>query len=114
MGAIEDILARMRGDYLRACLARAASMSRLLARLEAWPSDSDAVAGLCHHFHGLAGAGASYGFGLLSEVGSRGERSAQTCLERGQAVSREDHDTFASLVEQVRRIAATQLPSPQP
>lgn len=106
MDAKHDALAILRADYARSCRMRTDVMAVLLARLEARPADRVALESLCHHFHGLAGAGASFGFVQVSDLGHRGECSALACLEHGLPTCAEDRAHWSHLLAAVREATA--------
>jgi diguanylate cyclase (GGDEF)-like protein len=70
----EPALSELRGEFVRGALQRLLRMREQLRSLEASPGDASLRHQLRLQFHGLAGAGSSYGFPAVTRLGLRGER----------------------------------------
>ena len=69
---LEQVLLRLRAEYLAESPARLAELRKYIAAFRA--GDSDASQTLIILFHRLAGSGGSYGFPEISEIGRTMER----------------------------------------
>jgi len=74
--ALEELRIRFRSNSL----ARLEEVSSLLDKLSANLSDTEALTRLLHHFHGLAGLGATYGYPLVSILAHQAERDVDELL----------------------------------
>lgn len=77
MGSWEEALHELRGEFVRNASARLERMRLLAAALRADPEDGGARHQLVLQFHGLAGAGTTYGFPEVTRLGLLGEQLAR-------------------------------------
>lgn len=110
----QPTLKNLRAIYARTCQDRVRSMANLLAQLEAQPADRGSLEVLYRHFHGLAGAGASFGFDQVTELGRRGEAGTRICLERQRPSQAEDRVQWARLIEAIRLATQPEPETAQP
>lgn len=85
MDELEDALRKLRGDFLVGAGTRLDEMEQALGRLAFDPGDSETARGLLRHFHGLAGAGGSYGLPQVSSLGGEGEHACHSMLDGADA-----------------------------
>jgi len=80
-----EAMVELRAAFLRESRTKLAAVADLVERLARTPSDTAALDELYRRFHGLAGAGSSYGFPEVSRLGAAGERSCAALLKDRRA-----------------------------
>lgn len=98
---IQEVLRKLRQDYLRDAPARVTEVRTLLESVRA--GDAVALDGLRRALHKLAGSGGSYGFDAVSAASRTGERIAKAALEDKRAATAQD---IAALDAVIADIAA--------
>lgn len=73
MASWEETLGELKAQFVESALQRVERMSGLLEALRADPNDGVACRELMIQFHGLAGAGTTYGFPEVTRLGLLGE-----------------------------------------
>ena len=89
---LDDLAVRFRDRSRR----RVEEMASLLDRQD--------MAGLTHHFHGLAGLGATYGFAEVSRLGDEGEGMLLAIRKEKRAATPEELEKLRELIEGLRRV----------
>jgi HPt (histidine-containing phosphotransfer) domain-containing protein len=88
---LDDLAVRFRDRSRR----RVEEMASLLDRQD--------IAGLAHHFHGLAGLGATYGFAEVSRLGDEGEGILIAIRKETRPATPKELETLRTLIEELRR-----------
>ena len=83
------LLDELRGRFRDTSRARVLAMAALLDELERNPADANALRQLGKHFHGLAGAGGTYGFPRVSELGDEAEGEILPMVRNAKAATAE-------------------------
>ncbi len=113
MGAWEDTLHELRGQYLAEAESKLGEAAALIERLTTSRGDHEALRALVRRFHGFAGSGTSYGFPVVTALGSEAENLLRPRLDRGEAPPALEIDrarqVLASLRQELSRPA-----SPEP
>ena len=100
-----------RDDFVRSSLLRLADMETLVDRLGA-PADLESVRALLGHFHGLSGAGGTYGFPGVTTLGQDGEASCRGVLSGAGSSVPADVVFWSDLVANLRSELSSD-PSPE-
>jgi CheY-like chemotaxis protein len=106
MSSWEEALHELKREFVRDSLERVEKMRGLLRALGAQPGDAGLRHALSVHFHGLAGAGSSYGLPEVSRLGLAGER----LLLEADAARPLDPGLLPSLGELIRDLALSLAP----
>jgi diguanylate cyclase (GGDEF)-like protein len=100
---LEEALDRFRVEFVRASLGRLAEMEALVDRLAAEPGDDASTRSILRHFHGLSGAGGSYGFPHVTELGHEGEAACDEFLAESGAAAADLAAHCSRLIQDLRR-----------
>jgi diguanylate cyclase (GGDEF)-like protein len=107
MESWEDAYGHLRAAFVHEAAARLDQVEKLLDTLAAAPADSTSFLELRRRFHAFAGAGTSYGFPEVTNLGLRGERECAALIRQGAAPAAEDLDRWRGLVKSLRDVFAS-------
>jgi len=102
MDDVEEALRQFRGEFVRASRERVGEMESLLDRLRWAAADGQVLQVLVSHFHGLVGAGGTYGFARISELAAQGELDCKRVQEAQAAAAPAEIDRWKGLVAEIR------------
>jgi diguanylate cyclase (GGDEF)-like protein len=108
MTTLDDELRALLEEFLASGAERADELASAVDRLASVPSDHAALTDLRRHFHRLAGAGATYDCGSISDLGRRGEATVAPILSASRAATETERAGIRLLIETVRAEFDTQ------
>ena len=108
MPTLDDELRELLGEFLASGAERADELTAALERLERVSGDPAALTDLRRHFHRLAGAGATYDCGSISDLGRRGEAILSPIIEASRAATETERAAVNALIAAVRAEFRTQ------
>jgi diguanylate cyclase (GGDEF)-like protein len=106
MESWEDAYSHLRASFVHEAAARLEQLTQLLDTLAQNPADSTSFLELRRRFHAFAGAGTSYGFPDVTNLGLRGERECAALIRQGSAPGPEDLERWRGLVQDLREVFA--------
>jgi diguanylate cyclase (GGDEF)-like protein len=104
MESWDEEFAKLRVSFVRESFRRLDDMSRLLELLGRIPSDVSLLDDLMRQFHGLAGAGRTYGFGEVTDLGLEGEKECAALVKATALPSQDQLDHWGGLMASLRRV----------
>jgi diguanylate cyclase (GGDEF)-like protein len=110
MTSWQDLLADLRGPYVRESLQKLADAQALLAALDRDPADGESLGRLLRRFHGFAGSGTSYGYAAVTELAREGESGAVAAQRAGGPVSPEERARWRVLLGRIQAELAADPP----
>lgn len=101
-----ELLSYLQDGFVRDSLARVDRMTSQLDLLDRGHDFVEPLLELRRDFHGLSGSGASYGFPLLTDIGSEGERELSRHLTQGGPTTAEERRRWHRLLVRARSALA--------
>jgi diguanylate cyclase (GGDEF)-like protein len=86
----EEELGELRVEFVRGSSERLARLNRALDLLRSAPADRAHIQDVRKEFHGFSGAGGTFGFPDVSELGNEGERACDALLDAARPAAPED------------------------
>lgn len=108
MTTLDDELRALLEEFLASGAERADELTAALDRLASVPADHEALTDLRRHFHRLAGAGATYDCGGISDLGRRGEATVAPILAASRAATESERAGIRQLIHHTRTEFETQ------
>jgi diguanylate cyclase (GGDEF)-like protein len=106
MESWEDAYSHLRASFVHEAAARLDQITKLLDGLAANPADSTSFLELRRRFHAFAGAGTSYGFPEVTNLGLRGERECAALIRQSGAPGPADIERWRGLVASLQAVFA--------
>jgi diguanylate cyclase (GGDEF)-like protein len=103
LSAWDDAFRELRVEFVRESRDKVAQAGRLVEGLRTTPGDREKLLELKRRFHGFAGAGSTYGFPRISELGSEGERACNEVLRDEAPFPGALVDQFHGLLDELGR-----------
>src|SRR6266496_317288 len=102
MPSFEEALRGLRERFVAGSDARLERIELALDRLDRDPADAEILRELMLEFHGLSGAGSTYGFPQVSALGLEGERLCHACLKEGSVPADRERKRWRRLLLSLR------------
>src|SRR6266545_7265649 len=98
MPSFDEVLRDLRERFVAGSQARLERIEDALDRLDRDSADAAALRELMLEFHGLSGAGSTYGFPQVSALGLEGERLCDACLKGATEPADRERKRWRSLM----------------
>src|SRR5206468_5110775 len=106
--SFEEALGGLRERFVLGCAERFGRMEQLLDRLDSDPADGATLRDLMIQFHGLSGAGSTYGFPRASVLGLEGERLCEALVKEKTPARDKERTRCRSLLSSLREDLRTE------